>query len=80
MIVFKLQDRITGLFSSGSSVPMFSKKGKVWKQRGHLINHLRLWESCRKCKCPDSWAIIEYELIEKSTESVFDALLNNKKP
>lgn len=39
-IVYKIYRKTDGLFSMGGSSPRFSKTGKVWKQKGHLTNHL----------------------------------------
>jgi hypothetical protein len=40
MVVYKIRRKTDGLFSKGGSTPSFNKDGKVWKQRGHLTNHL----------------------------------------
>ena len=38
--VYKLIDEKTGLFLHGGSSIKFTKNGKTWKIKGHLINHL----------------------------------------
>ena len=39
-IVYKIYRKTDGLFSMGGSTPKFNKVGKIWKQKGHLTNHL----------------------------------------
>lgn len=70
MIIYKIRDRQTGLFSTGGLHPSFSKKGKIWKQKGHLSNHFsnvnQQAYARRDCE------VVEYELIENemSTASI----------
>ena len=43
-IIYKIRRKSDGLFSKGGSTPHFNKKGKIWKQRGHLTSHInQLW-------------------------------------
>lgn len=49
--VYKIRRKSDGLFSSGGNWPSFSKKGKEWKQQGHLTNSLNqarrdLYQDC----------------------------------
>ena len=39
IILFKIRDKETGLYSKGGMYPMWSKTGKVWKRQGHLSSH-----------------------------------------
>jgi hypothetical protein len=38
-IVYMIQSK-DGQFSSGGTYPRWGRKGKIWRQRGHLSNHL----------------------------------------
>lgn len=38
MKIYKIVNK-EGLFSNGKSEPQFTKKGKTWKEIGHLKNH-----------------------------------------
>jgi hypothetical protein len=38
--VYKIRQKSTGLYSSGGTRPTFTKKGKIWRNLGHLKNHL----------------------------------------
>lgn len=40
MEVFKIRNNKTGLYSSGSSRPTFTDKGKTWMTRGAVSGHL----------------------------------------
>lgn len=39
---YKIYDPATGLFSSGGSMPKFSKRGKTWQNIGHVKSHVSL--------------------------------------
>jgi hypothetical protein len=39
-IVYMIRRRSDGLLSSGGNYPQFGKTGKVWKNIGHVKNHL----------------------------------------
>ena len=66
MIVYKIKDTVTGLYSRGGTWPTFSKTGKVWRNKSALGNHLVLvMEGRDKSKYKD--CVIEpYELVETS--------------
>lgn len=64
-IVYKIR-RSDGLFSMGGCDPRFNKVGKIWKQRGHLTNHLT-WvaeHGRRGTKTYDDCEVVQYELTE----------------
>jgi hypothetical protein len=44
MKVYKIRNKITGLFSTGGMEPKFNKKGKVWNGIGPLKNHLHQFD------------------------------------
>jgi len=73
-IVFKIKRKSDGLFSMGGSSPRFNKTGKIWKQKGHLTNHLnQLWNGVGTYRTSHHGSvhvysdceIIEYELVEQ---------------
>ena len=67
--VYKIRRKTDGLFSMGGSMPRFNKTGKIWKQRGHLTNHLnQLWNGGgnRYNDCE----IVVCELVETHTGSI----------
>lgn len=41
-IIYKIQRKSDGLFSTGGMSPKFDKKGKIWKNRNGVSNHLNL--------------------------------------
>jgi len=60
-IVFKIRRNDDGLFSTGGSYPSFTKQGKIWKQKGHLTNHLN---QLRHKRAYTDCEIVPYELVE----------------
>ena len=66
MNIYKIR-RSDGLFSSGGHNPRFNKTGKIWKNLGHLKNHLlqvrhfdKLYTTCE---------VVTYEVTEVETEA-----------
>jgi len=66
MIVYKIQRKSDGLFSTGGGRPQFTTKGKVWRNRGGLSNHVKhvvgdknIYRDCE---------IISYEVVETETD------------
>jgi len=65
-IVYKIRRKSDGLFSMGGSNPHFNKTGKIWKQKGHLTNHLnQMWNDNIKVRYSRECEIVLYEIIEK---------------
>lgn len=65
--VFKIR-RSDGQFSMGGSSPSFNKTGKIWKQKGHLTNHLnQLWSGYRRYR---DCEIVVMELVETHTDTI----------
>ncbi|MFA5152342.1 MAG: hypothetical protein WC554_07285 [Clostridia bacterium] len=63
--MYKIQQKETGLFSSGGDTPQFTKNGKIWGMRSHVVLHLMnlyrgLNYRCSNCE------VVEYEMVEKS--------------
>jgi hypothetical protein len=42
MIVYKIRDKGTGLYSTGGTHPNWSETGKVWKRPGDVTSHLNM--------------------------------------
>ena len=69
MIVYKIKRLYDNKYSVGGMTPSFNNTGKIWKQKGHLTNHLRQavygayynneYENC---------IIVECELSEKEKD------------
>jgi hypothetical protein len=62
MLIYKIQFS-DGLFSKGGMYPRKSKTGKIWKNIGHLKNHLRLadYKHLRVANYEDA-KIVVYEI------------------
>jgi len=71
--MYKIRQKSTGLFSTGGSVPRFTKKGKIWRRKGDLSSHLNL-VSGRKCVYDDCEVIV-LETIEVEIQDM-SALLD----
>jgi predicted SpoU family rRNA methylase len=68
--VWKIRDKNTGLFSTGSSYPNWKKKGgKTWNRIGDLKCHLTMHRNNVK-GIPDNWEVCEFRVSEPFT---FDA-------
>lgn len=78
--VYKIRRKSDGLYSTGGMQPSFSKKGKVWNNRGALTNHFnlvtyrRVYDNCEV-------VTVEVTAIEADTEdaSAWTAAIANKK-
>lgn len=70
--IFKIQHRVTKLFSTGTAYPRWSNKGKTWDNRNSLSSHMSLVGSKDiRSKYKDA-DIIEFELTPKETVSCAD--------
>ena len=45
IITYKIRRKTDGLYSTRGRYPTFSKTGKIWKEKHHLKNHLRLYST-----------------------------------
>lgn len=70
MIVYKIQRMSDGLYSTGGSYPRFSKKGKIWKQRGHVSSHLTLFSESEKKKIYGDCKVVGFEVVEEEIGSI----------
>lgn len=65
--VYKVRDRVTGLWSAGGIDARFTKKGKVWTGRGPLLLHLAQY-LCKRY-LGQHGRVSEYEYINKIGET-----------
>lgn len=71
-VVYKIRDRITGLYSLGGVDPRWGKRGKVWNGIGPLKCHLRQYvetyaygrDDSRRRKIPDTWEVVVFAVAE----------------
>jgi hypothetical protein len=68
MKIFKIRNKVTGLYSTGGCSPRWTKKGKIWTTIGHLKSHIRQLVG-RKWSLPlkdiANWELVELEVIEQ---------------
>lgn len=69
MTYFMIQDRNTGLFSSGGTDPTWVVKGKTWKKINHVKSHVTQFVG-RKTSFYDDADIIEYEFTPSITNRI----------
>jgi hypothetical protein len=65
--LFKIRRESDGLFSTGGDSPNFTKRGKEWKQRGHVTSHLN---QVRRPSVYEGCVIIECEIVVKEVDSI----------
>lgn len=65
-----------GMFSTGGCRPRFSKAGKVWTNRAHVVLHLAQFTGKYGYRSPyaEGCEVVEYEMREWGSESVQDVL------
>lgn len=62
---YKIQDKVTGLFSTGGMSPKWTKRGKTWSQLNHIKTHLKQFISDSSYmkewinNIPESWQVVE---------------------
>lgn len=62
--VYKIRNKKTGLFSSGGIKPKWSKIGKLWTQKSHLLLHLKQFSKYEAEKIYKNCEIVCYEMKE----------------
>ena len=67
-LAYKIRRKSDGLFSAGGMTPHFSKKGKLWKQQGHLTNHLN--QVSKPLQTYAGCEIVTYELTESAVDEM----------
>jgi hypothetical protein len=63
--IYKIR-RPDGLFSTGGAYPGFNKKGKIWRQKGHITNHLN---QVSRSGAYTGAVIVTYEIVETEVDS-----------
>jgi hypothetical protein len=67
--MFKIRNKITGLFSTGGTIPQWNENGKVWRLRGHIVSHInQLWKDQFEDYCAAE--VVKYKLEECMTEDI----------
>ena len=70
MNCYKIQDIVTGEFSTGGMNPRWRKTGKIWKTEADLKKHLHQMEF--RIGCYDNCDIVEYKMVEIDTTDIKD--------
>ena len=87
--VYKIFNKVSGLWSRGGQPASWGTRGKVWSSRGAMSNHIRLQETYDRVPDPDNpgkikyvrrfpegmknWVVMEYVLVESATGNAFSA-------
>ena len=68
--MYKIFNRKTGLYSSGGSGYRlrWTKKGKIWAERGHISNHLAMLRDPAKTYADCD--IVEFDMVPVNTISI----------
>lgn len=81
-VVYKIRRKCDGMFSMGGMTPHFSKTGKIWKQKGHLTNHLNQVDFNYMTQTNNSYEdceIVLYEIVEKQIGEMTIASWRNER-
>ena len=83
MIIYKIKNVKTNMYSRGGDFPSWSKTGKIWKNIGHVKLHLRNVLNRGSYKSFDDWVVESYELKQtsldtKSVEYYFNEIVQSK--
>lgn len=71
MTVYKIR-HASGKYSNGGALPMFSKTGKVWRNRAALSLHLSLIKEVKREDYYRDCQVEEYEMqLTRTWESIF---------
>ncbi len=67
--MYKIQQRKTGLFSTGGTIPKWDKNGKIWRMRGHVVSHInQLWKEQLEGYIDAD--VVKFELVPCEIESI----------
>lgn len=84
-IVYKIRRKSDGKFSTGGSIPGFTKNGKIWKKKSHVQSHItqatqysnsssiHFKEAYKDCE------VVEYVITELSTMPVMKLIEKTEK-
>ena len=68
--LYKIRNTKNGLFSQGGEHPKFTKNGKIWKHREHLLKHLKLVKNLNKIY--HDCEVVVFEMIESETKVIVE--------
>ena len=73
-LMFKIQHKRTGLYSTGGMTPRFTRMGKVWR-KGPLVLHLKLyvetWQHSQAMLDEmRDWQIVPVEYVEQEPREI----------
>jgi len=78
-MLYKIQHKPTGKFSTGGSRPKFTKYGKTWSNIGHIKNHIRMFKY-KNWSTYDNCVIIAYEVVEAGIPEIsLDEIIDDYK-
>ena len=61
MLIYKILNKSTGLYSLGGGYPKWSKFGKTWSSFANLNKHLSLFDEMKNNILYDNCVIVEYD-------------------
>lgn len=67
MLVFRVKNLRTGLYSTGGGYPSWTKRGKLWTSKGALKNHLNLVRQAAYLPA-DEFVVVGYQLVDHVTQ------------
>lgn len=69
--MYKIRNKLTGLYSTGGTYPGWSKGGKLWKRKGDLASHFTILGNLKAYKDAE---IVEVVLstVETNIQSIAD--------
>ena len=83
--IFKIRDRVTGLYSTGGSNPKFNKRGKAWGTLAHVRAHLALFTARSYRPLPWSYndcEVVTFEFVEVEARPIsiaFDEVVDRQR-
>jgi hypothetical protein len=70
MLIYRIRNKQLGLYSKGGAFPSWSKKGKIWKNIGHLKVHLKNVMARGSYRSFDNWIVESYEVKETQVSAI----------
>lgn len=72
MKLYKIRNKETGLYSTGGSIPRWTKVGKSWNNLAHLNSHLTAYYSRPYHAEYNNSEVVEFEVTEKNAIHMLD--------
>lgn len=79
MEVFKIKNNKTGLYSSGSTRPDFTDKGKTWMTRGSVSGHLAQFSENQIKRIYQDCSVVTMKMVVLSEEPMDQIVQGIKK-